>query len=187
LRTHQLSRHARHITAWIVIGLTLLACNMVQLPIPQQVISSTTVLPLPHSLTLTVTPPSETGTDVTGGDATPDVRTQAPRTVEVILSAAADSPSEVFFTLWKGAQGTSGGDFFMVNLYPGQQQSIYLLPGDYHYSANAPIPTQPLGCYNITESYGWSDGGNFTVAQDKIEITAKLGFILLFCTPTPGG
>jgi hypothetical protein len=113
--------------------------------------------------------------------ATPDVRTPGPNTVQVTLSVAPDS-SEAGF-----AVRNARGDLVFETYWPlVRKYVIYLPPGEYTWSASAPVPTPPLGCFIVEEYYGYSRDGRFTAVKEKIDIEVRLGEVISYCTPTPG-
>ena len=135
-------------------------------------VSTASILPT----TETVTPIVLTPSPIT----TLDVRTPAPNTVEVILSLAEDS-SEASFSVRDAA-----GVLVFQTYWPLERKyTLYLPPGEYTWSASAPVPTAPLGCFNVENYYGFWKDGRFVAEKDRIEIQVRLGETIVFCTPTP--
>lgn len=164
--------------ALAILGVTALISTMAgcaQVTTPTATItpgSTGNVLPY----TETTTPILLTPSPIT----TPDVRTPAPNTVEVILSLAEDS-SEAGFSV-----RNSGGVLVFQTYGPLERKyTLYLPPGEYTWSASAPVPTAPLGCFNVEKYYGFWKDGRFVAEKERIEIQVQLGEILTICTPTP--
>lgn len=112
---------------------------------------------------------------------TPDVRTPAPDTVEVVFSTAPDSPSWAVFMVLD-ANGTMIYQT-MDNLV--NQEILYLPPGKYTWAADAPIPSPPPGCFRVLRDEGFFKDGSFVASQERIVIQVKLGMIVEYCTYTP--
>jgi hypothetical protein len=113
---------------------------------------------------------------------TPDVRTPAPGTVEVVFSTAPDSPSAgVVFMVW----GTDGSMIYQTTNHLANLETLYLPPGRYTWAANALCPSPPPGCFRVVRDEGFIKDGMIVVSQERIAIQVKLGIIVEFCTHTP--
>ena len=162
----------------VIMGVTILTSTMAGCGQVTTAAVTTTTVSTPKILpyTETTTPILLTPSPIL----TPDVRTPAPNTVEVILSLAEDS-SEAGFSV----RNSDGVLVFQTYGPLERKYTLYLPPGEYTWSASAPVPTEPLWCYNIEKYYGFWKDGSFVAEKERIEIQVQLGETLTFCTPTP--
>ena len=160
----------------IVVATIVTGCAQVTNPAPTL---TPTSLPTTITTPYLITTPTPTLTATLA--VTPDVRTPAPNTVEVVLAVAPNS-SEASF-----AVHNAKGDLIFQTYWPlAREYTIYLPPGEYTWSANAPIPTAPPGCFIVEENSGFWKDGRFTAVKETIEIEVRFVYVVSFCTPTPG-